>query len=239
MIHGDDFDGAGADAEEAGESAGEGHEAEAGGDALRYVVLMGSWGSGEGALEFEAEGERVGCPVDNFVLLFERGIGRVKEDEPEDESDGVRGDAGGEPCAEERAEGGGDFEKHADADIGESFADIGGGGSRGSGNHGDERGADGVMDVDVKEDGEDRDDDHAAAETAECAEEAGGDGAEEEDEGELEGGHARVQGTGNRVQPARRRLGRRLVRLENCYGVGRESEDGVEVNVCGGGEGDG
>jgi len=48
---------------------------------------------------------------------------------------------------------------------------------------------------------EDGDDDHAAAESAECAEESGGEGAEEEDEGELEGGHRkeRVQGAGYRL----------------------------------------
>ena len=159
------------------------------GDALGDVVLLDAGAGREAALEFEAQGEGIGFFGDHFVMLAERGPGGIEEHEAEDESDGVGGDPGGEPRPEESADGGGDFEEHSDADVGEALADIGGSGSRRSGDDGDERGTDGVMDVDVKEDGENRNDDHTAAESAERAEKASSNGAEEEDEGELEGSH--------------------------------------------------
>jgi len=77
----------------------------------------------------------------------------------------VAGDSGGEVGSEECAEGGGDFEEHADADVGEAFADVGDGCSGGGGDDGDEGSSDGVADVYVEEEGEDGDDDDSAAES--------------------------------------------------------------------------
>ena len=71
------------------------------------------------------------------------------------------------------ADSSGDFEKHSDADIGEAFADVGGCGAGGSGDDGDERSADGVANVHAECEGEERDDDYAAAETCEGTEESG------------------------------------------------------------------
>ena len=62
----------------------------------------------------------------------------------------------GEISAEQRAQRGRDFEEHADADVGEAFAYIGCGRTRRSGDDRDQRGADGVTQIDVKDKREQR-----------------------------------------------------------------------------------
>jgi len=189
LVHGEDFYGAGADAEEAGERSGAEHDSEAERDAGGGVLDFAA-GVGVTAVEFEAGGEGVGGGGDVFcALAAEGGECGVEEDDAEDYGDPVAGDSGGEIGAEEGAEGGGDFEEHADADVGEAFADVGYGGSGGGGDDGDEGGSDGVADVYVEEEGEDGDDDDSATEAGESAQQAGEDRGAEEQGGEEEDGH--------------------------------------------------
>ena len=99
-------------------------------------------------------------------------------------SEAADGDAGGEEGTEERAEGRSDLEKHADADVRVALADVGGGRSGAGGDDRDERRADGVAKIDVEDGGEQRDKDHATAEATQRADEAGENGADEDQGGE-------------------------------------------------------
>lgn len=114
---------------------------------------------------------------------------RIKKDEAEDDGYPVARYAGGEVGAEESAEGGGDFEEHADSDVGEAFADVGYRRSGRGCDDRDKRGADGVADVDFEEKGEHRHNDDASAEAGECAEQARQDRCSEEDRCEEDDAH--------------------------------------------------
>jgi hypothetical protein len=71
--------------------------------------------------------------------------------------------APGKQSAKNRADRGGNFKKHADADVGEALAHIGSRRARGCGDDRDERCADGVLHVDAERQRERGHNDHSAA----------------------------------------------------------------------------
>jgi hypothetical protein len=99
-------------------------------------------------------------------------IGRIEQRDAEDDGDPVAGDLRGEICAEERAEGGRHFQEHADADVRKAFADVGGRRAGGGGDDRDQRSPDGVANVDLEQQHQHGDDDHAAAEAGERAQDS-------------------------------------------------------------------
>ena len=116
-------------------------------------------------------------------------IGGVEQDDTEYDSDGGDGQPCGEVGASESAGACGDFEEAADADVGEAFLDVCRGRAGGCGNHGDQRGSDGVANVDAEGDGQQRNDHHSAAQAGDGAEEAGDERAGSDDGGEFQDGH--------------------------------------------------
>src|ERR1700733_15228770 len=125
------------------------------------------------------------------MLTAKAGDGRVEQHDAEDDADGLDGNHRRERGTDYRAERGRDFEEHADADVRESLADVGCGGAGGGRDDGYQRGADGIAQIDVEEQRQDRNDDNAAAEAGERAEQAGDDRGAENGESEGDDGHAR------------------------------------------------
>ena len=125
-----------------------------------------------------------------MILVF-AALRKGGEDEHRAEDDGQHGvvEIDGHGGAGHRAEGGGDLEEHAQTDVGDTLFDVGRTRTAGGGDRGHESGADGIVEVDPETEGEQRDDDHSAAQTGERAEQAGGEGADEEDEAEGKYGH--------------------------------------------------
>src|ERR1700681_4953719 len=176
LVHGKYFDGSGADAEQSGESAGAEHEAEAGGNTLD-VVAAPAFEIRETAVEPQTGGKRIWWKAAlGLGARLAGNIRRVEKDGSEDDRQSTGWDAGGEEGSEQRAEGGGDFQKHADANVGESFFHIRGGGAGGGRDHGDERGPDGVADVHMKEDGEQGHEDNPSTKAGERSEKSGDEG---------------------------------------------------------------
>ena len=97
-------------------------------------------------------------------------------------------DARGQEGSEQRAERGGNFQKHADANVGESFFHIGGSGAGGGRDHGDQRGSDGVADIHVKEDGEQGHKHHTTAQAGERSQKSRDEGDDCDDDGEFQDG---------------------------------------------------
>ena len=95
-------------------------------------------------------------------------------------------DARGKKRADDRADGRGNFEEHADADVGEALAHVGCRRTGRRGDDGDERCADGVFDVDAERQRERRNHDHAAAKTGERAEKSGEGGESPDDDCEFQ-----------------------------------------------------
>src|SRR5207244_10080874 len=116
-------------------------------------------------------------------------VRRVEEHEPEDDRDRRRGGDPGQERADERADRRGDLEEHPDADIRVPLLDVGRGRPRGGRDDRDQRGADRVADVDAEPEREQGRDDDAPAEPGERPQEAGGEGAEPDEEAELEDGN--------------------------------------------------
>src|SRR5437870_1557707 len=79
-----------------------------------------------------------------------REVSRVKQDESENRGDCAAGHSGGEECSQQRADGGGDLEKHSDPDVGKPFFHIGGSRAGRSRDHRYQRGADCVADINFK-----------------------------------------------------------------------------------------
>ena len=86
----------------------------------------------------------------------------------------------GDERAGDRANSCGDFKEHADANVGIALPNVGRGGPGGGSNYGNERGADGVADIDMKGQSEERHDDHATAKAGKGAEKPRGDGTEKD-----------------------------------------------------------
>ena len=129
--------------------------------------------------------------LDGFLARRMNGhVGGIEQHDAENDGDVAQRQMHGQKRAADRANGRGDFKEHADADIGIPFAHVGGSRAGGSGDDGNERSADGVADVNVKDQGEQRDDDNAAAESGEGAEKAGRDGTGENENGQLKSAHA-------------------------------------------------
>ena len=93
--------------------------------------------------------------------------------------------------AHQRAERRGDLKEHADANVREAFAHVSGGGARRRRDNRDERGADGVAQIDVEQQREHRHNHHAPAQAGERTEQAGQNRGAEDGKGEGENGHAR------------------------------------------------
>ena len=124
-----------------------------------------------------------------FVWFAEGTPGGVKEGNAEDDADGPGGNAGCEVGASHRAYGSGHLEKHSDPHIGKPFPDIGDGGTRGSGNHGDEGGTDGVTEINVEEESESGHDHYAAAQSGKSAKQPGDERREQHRRGEFDQPH--------------------------------------------------
>src|SRR5207253_11187277 len=107
--------------------------------------------------------------------------------------DGRRGGGAGLERADERAARRGDREERPDAEIRVPRLDVGRGRARGGRDDRDQRGADRVADVDGEPEREQGRDDDAPAEPGERPQEAGGEGAQPDEEAELEDGHRHVR----------------------------------------------
>ena len=90
-------------------------------------------------------------------------ISRVQQHQAEDDRDGTVRNVQSDGGADHRANGGGRLQKHADADVGIAFAHIGGRRTGRGGNHRNQRRADGIADVDMKQQRQHRHNHHAAA----------------------------------------------------------------------------
>jgi hypothetical protein len=119
-----------------------------------------------------------------------RQIGRIDEHEAKDYGDSTRRDPGRQGRPEEGPEGGGHFQKHANAGIGKAFPDIGGRGPRGGGDYRDQGGADGVTEINPQKPGEEWYDHHPASQTGQGSQESRHQRAKKDDAGELENVHA-------------------------------------------------
>ena len=93
-------------------------------------------------------------------------------------------------CAEDGTDGRGDLEEHADADARKALADVGCGGTGGRCNGRDQRRADSVAQVDVKDNRQKRDEDDPAAEACERSQQTGCERAGEDEDGKQKQGHS-------------------------------------------------
>ena len=93
--------------------------------------------------------------------------GGVEQDEAEEDGERPGRHPRGEERSEDCSDGGGDLKEHADADAGEAFADVGGGGARGGRDDRDQGRSDGVAEVYVEGQGEEGDENDAASEAGE------------------------------------------------------------------------
>src|SRR5229473_6611735 len=98
----------------------------------------------------------------------------IEKDNAEDDGDHRNTQMENQGSTDQGADGSGDLEKHAHADVGIAFPDVGCGGAAGGGNHGDQRSADGVVNIYTKEEREQGDNHDPAAQAGEGAEEASG-----------------------------------------------------------------
>src|SRR5208337_254124 len=109
LVHGEDLDRSRADAEQSGESAGAEHDRKAERDAMDGVGLQALDG-GTGTIEAQEAGERVRVFVDGNGGLGSGGqVGRVEEDEAEDDGNGGSGDVTGDESSGDGTQGSGNF----------------------------------------------------------------------------------------------------------------------------------
>src|SRR5690242_2794226 len=78
-----------------------------------------------------------------------------------------------EKGAKQGANGRRNLQKHADSNVRESLTHVSGGRAGRGGDHGYQRGADGIVNIHVKDHHQQGHDDHAAPQPGECAEQAG------------------------------------------------------------------
>jgi len=123
-IHGDHFQCAGTDAEQPGEGARHKHQAESGLPAAN-LVSAGALRRGKTAVEAQTRRQGiVGLAGARRGVAARGRPGGMQEHRAENHAEDARGDFGGGKCAANRAYGGGDFQKHADADVGKALAHI-------------------------------------------------------------------------------------------------------------------
>ena len=127
-------------------------------------------------------------------------VSGLNENQTENDGECVGADSPGKQGANNRADGGGDFKKHADADVGEALAHIGCRRARRSGDDRDQRGADGILDVDTQRESERGNHHDSAAKAGERAQKASKRGERPDRDCELEGSHWVSRGSFDRIR---------------------------------------
>ena len=94
-------------------------------------------------------------------------VRRIEQHHAKDYGESLGGNESCEKSSSESAERGGDLKEHSDADVGESLLHVGSSGARGGCDNGNQGSADGVADVNLEKEGEQRDEDDSAAQAGE------------------------------------------------------------------------
>src|SRR5579883_50001 len=112
--------------------------------------------------------------VDNFLRgILSREHCRIQEHQSEDEADGSTGDSRGNKCSYGGPDSGGNFQEHADANVGIAFANVGSSCAGRGCNHGNEGSADGIADVDPEQQYQHWNDNYASTQASKRAKKAG------------------------------------------------------------------
>jgi hypothetical protein len=172
VIHGQDLDCSRANAEQARQKARDPHDAEARGNVL-CDVGPGAIFSGVISTQAKLFGQRIWRVGRDIMLTAKATPCRVKKGDAKNNADGAGGNASGEVGTCHGAESGCHLKKHSDAHIGKAFPDVRDSGTGRSGDHRNEGSTDGVTKIDVEEQGEHGDDDHATTQTGERTDESG------------------------------------------------------------------
>ena len=193
-IHRQDLEGARADAKQAREQPGDGHEPPGKPDVLG-VVRGPAVRDGIGRVHAETRGRGVGgeerAPLATRAHRDDR---RVQQEQTEDHRQRGGRDHSCQKSARERAGGRRHLHEHADPDVRVALANVGRGGAGRRGDDGHQRRPDRVPHVDLEQQREHRHDDDPAAEPGQCSDDPGAEGAEPDQKCQLEdvGGHAAV-----------------------------------------------
>ena len=189
-VHGDDFERARADAEQAGKRTRDEHDAKAGAN-ISCAICLAFAVDRIVAVEPQARGQSIRRRGSSgFGSGFEQRLIRgLNQDQAEDNGQSMRADAPHKNGAGHCAQRGGDLKKHADADVGKTLAHIGCRGARRCGDDGNQRSADRIFHVDAEGQGKRGHHDHSAAEAGERAQKARERGERPNHDGEFEGRH--------------------------------------------------
>src|SRR5262249_36543531 len=121
LVHSQDFDGAGADAQQAGEGTRTEHESKAQRDAMDHIAAWTVRG-GICAVELQDLRKTVRRGVNHLRWLRTNGKeGGVQQYDAEHNGNGSSGHVGGNQGAENGSKGSSDFKEHADADVAVAF----------------------------------------------------------------------------------------------------------------------
>lgn len=152
-IHRQDFQHAGAYAENTAQHAGDIHHAEASADVAQFVTFQRTVLFRESAVEPEASSHfrAFHAVVVALAALLHRGS--QQKHAAVDDGDDVIVQIDGNRGATDRADGSGDFEEHAETHVGHSLLDVGTAGTAGGRDAGDECRPDGVVEIHAEAEG--------------------------------------------------------------------------------------